>query len=504
MVKKLKFCVNGIWKESSSGKYFDVTDSSTGEIMAKAPCCTKSEVEEAIQAAADAFPEWSATPVTVRAQMMFKWRSILLEHVDELTLLVSKEVGKNFDEARGDVLKTVECTELACSVTVLMQGYSTNEITKGFDTVLYRESLGVFVGIAPFNFPAMLAWGWMIPMAIATGNTYVIKASNLTPMTAIRIMELFCDEAGFPKGVVNLVTCNNEEAELLLTHKHVKGVTFVGSTTVGRHVYATAAANGKRVQALCEAKNHCLVMADADIENAAKVIVNSAFGCAGQRCMALRVVVVQEEIADALVNRIVGQAKEYTVGCAYKPDTKLGAMVTAESKQKVYDWIDKGIKEGAKLVLDGRGVKVPQYENGFFIGATIFDEVKPEMSVGNEEIFGPVLIIKRVKSFNEGIALMNANQFANGSAIFTQSGYFAREFTQKTHGGMVGINVGIPVPSSYFPFTGHKNSFFGDLHVLGRDGIAFFTEAKCVTTRWFDESFKDHKLGTWEGGLNSL
>ncbi len=305
-----------------------------------------------------------------------------------------------------------------------------------------------------------------------------------------------------PDGVVNIVTCSRNEAELFLKHPEVKGITFVGSTSVGKHVYATATANGKRVQALCEAKNHALVLEDAPLERTARGIINASFGCAGERCMALPVVVAQSTIADRLVELLVKFAKELKIGPAYDKASELGPLVTEEHRQFVLSKIEKGIGEGAKLVLDGRSAKVVNHEKGFYLGPCIFDHVNTEMSIGNEEIFGPVLCVKRVGDFEEGLCLMNSSRFANGSVIFTQNGYYSREFASRTHGGMVGINVGIPVPIGVFPFTGHKNSFFGDLHTLGKDGIRFFTETKAVTTRWFnEEEMKQQKIGTWDGTI---
>ena len=372
-------------------------------------------------------------------------------------------------------------------------------MTTGFDTASYRVPLGVVAGIVPFNFPAMIPWGWMVPLAIATGNTVVLKAASYTPLTSMRIMELFYEEAGFPKGVVNLVTCSRKESELFLTDPRIKAVTFVGSTDIGKHIYSVAAAHGKRVQAQCEAKNHALVLEDCDLESATNAIINSTYGCAGMRCMALPAIVVQESIADRFVALLKKKAMALKIGCAYDPETQLGPLVTAKHKQNVCNWIQKGIDEGAELVLDGRDVVIPGYENGFFVGPTILDNVKPGMSVGDREIFGPVTVIKRVKDFEEGVAIMNANPFANGSVIFTQSGYYARQFEMLTDGGMVGINVGIPVPSAYFPFSGNKDSFFGDQHVLGIDGVRFYTRAKTVTTHWYDEHSARKPMDTWEG-----
>jgi malonate-semialdehyde dehydrogenase (acetylating) / methylmalonate-semialdehyde dehydrogenase len=341
----------------------------------------------------------------------------------------------------------------------------------------------------------------MAPLCITTGNTLVLKAASWTPLTAMRLTELW-QEAGLPEGVINIVTCSRNEAEILLKHPDIKGISFVGSTSVGLHIYSTAAANGKRVQALTEAKNHGLVLEDAALERSARVIINSSFGCAGERCMALPVIVAQDSIADKLVNLLVKYASELKIGPAYDKTSQLGPLVTESHRQSVLSWIEKGIQEGAKLVLDGRGVTVKGYEKGFYLGPTIFDHVTPEMTIGDQEIFGPVISVKRVKNFEDGIQIMNHNQFANGSVIFTQSGYYAREFTRLTHGGMVGINVGIPVPVGIFPFTGHKDSFFGDLHALGKDGVRFFTETKAVTTKWFDEEeMKKTKVDTWDGSV---
>lgn len=500
-VIRKKYCVNGEWLESKTDTYKAVTDSSTGEVIAEVPCCTQDEVESAIAAAHAAYPEWSRLSLSKRTQMLFNWRNILLDHLEELTLLCSKELGKNLDEARGDVLKAIEPTELACALPSIIQGDTAMQVTTGFDTATYRMPLGVCAGIVPFNFPAMIPWGWMVPLAIATGNTYVLKAATQTPLTSMRILELFYEEGKFPKGIVNLVTCGRKEAEVLLTDPRVKAVTFVGTTQVGKHIYSIASEHGKRVQAQCEAKNHALVLEDCDLESTTNAIINSTYGCAGMRCMALPVVVVQESIADEFVKMLKEKAQKLTVGCAYDPATKLGPVVSAAHQKRVCDWIQKGVDEGAQLVLDGRGIKVPGYENGFFVGPTIFDRVKPGMSVGDCEIFGPVTLVKRVKDFDEGLALMNANPFANGSVIFTQSGYYARKFSFLTDGGMVGINVGIPVPSAYFPFSGNKDSFFGDLHVLGKDGVRFYTRAKTVTTHWYDESSRHVKVGTWEGSV---
>jgi malonate-semialdehyde dehydrogenase (acetylating)/methylmalonate-semialdehyde dehydrogenase len=436
-----------------------------------------------------------------RAQIIFKFRDILEDHIDELTDIIAHENGKAWEEAKGEVLKIKEPIEFACSIPTLMLGESLMDTSKGYDTTLYREPVGVFAGIVPWNFPGMIPMGWMAPLCIATGNTMVIKAASMVPMTAMRCAELW-QEAGLPDGVLNIITCSRNESEILLKHPDVKGISFVGSTSVGQHIYETAAAHGKRVQVLGEAKNHGLVLEDAPLERTAAGIMNSSFGCAGERCMALPVIVAQESIADKLVEILKTKASALKVGPAYDKTTEMGPVVSAEHRNSIIKWIEKGIEEGAELVLDGRNIVVPGYEGGYYLGPTIFDHVTPEMTIGQQEIFGPVLCIKRVKDFEEGIELMNSNPFANGSVIFTQNGYYAREFARRTHGGMVGVNVGIPVPVGIFPFNGHKMSFIGDLHVLGKDGVRFYTETKTVTTRWFDEDeLKKTKVDTWDGSV---
>ncbi len=495
----MKPYIGGQWIDSESQKYNTIYDPSTGKPIAQVPQCTAAEVEKAIAAAKAAFPAWKNTPVRNRANIMMKLRNLIERDKEELTRMVATENGKCWSEAAGDVAKALEMTELACSAPSLLMGESLMDTSRGYDTTLYREPIGVFAGIAPWNFPAMIPVGWMAPLAIVCGNTFVLKPASTTPMTCMKFAELY-KEAGVPDGVFNIVPCSRTEAEILLTHPDVRGITFVGSTEVGLHVYSTAAAHGKRVQALCEAKNHALVLKDAPITRTAAGIMNSSFGCAGERCMALPVVVVEEEIADALVAELVRLCKEQKIGPAYDKTSNLGPVGSKSHQKFVLDWIEKGIEEGAQLVLDGRNVKVEGYEDGYYIGHTIFDHVTEDMTIGTREVFGPVLCIKRVKSFEEGLALMNRNPFANGSVIFTQNGYYAREFAKNTDGGMVGVNVGIPVPIGVFPFCGHKRSFFGDLHCHGKDAFRFYTESKCVTTRWFDEEeMKKENVDTWDG-----
>lgn len=500
-MNKLKYYCNGEYRESKTGTYYEIHDPSTGKATGQVPCCTNEEVLEAIEAAKAAYPGWSRTPAIKRAQILYKVRDLLVEHMEELTMLVAEENGKVWSEAEGDVLKAKEGTELATQAPSLMMGESIMDASQGYDTVKYYEPLGVFAGIVPVNFPAMIPFGWMTPVCLACGNTMVLKAASLTPRTALRIAELY-QEAGLPDGVLNVITCSRNEINTIIDHPDVKGITFVGSTPVGKLIYERAAKAGKRVQALCQAKNHALVMADTPIKRTVAGVINSAYGCAGQRCMALSCCVVEESIADEFVEELVRQAKQIKIGPAYDKTSTLGPITYEKHYREVIADIDKGVREGAELVLDGRNCKVEGYENGYYVGPTIFDHVTEDMSIGTEEVFGPVLCIKRVKDFNEGLAVMNGNPYANGSVIFTQNGYYSREFVRHTDGGMVGVNVGIPVPIGFFPFAGHKDSFFGDLHCLGKDAYRFFTESKCVTTRWFNEEESvNTSVTTWDGTI---
>jgi malonate-semialdehyde dehydrogenase (acetylating)/methylmalonate-semialdehyde dehydrogenase len=503
-LKKLKYFSGGQWLESATTKYMDCFNPSTGEVIAKAPCCTKEEVEATIAAASAAYPAWSNTPVSKRVQVLFKMKTLIDQNLKELTTLLCTEMGKDWLGSMGDILKVNEVIEFACGAPHLLKGESSMNCSTGYDTVLYKESVGVFAGIAPWNFPAMIPHGWMAPICIASGNCMILKAASHVPQTSMRLMELW-QEAGLPAGVLNVMTTSRNEAEILLEHQDIKGVSFVGSTKVGLHIYKTAAANGKRVQALTEAKNHALVLKDCKVERTARGIMNAFCGCAGQRCMALPAIVVENAIADELIFHLKKFASEVKVGPGYDKSNDMGPVVTEGHKNFVTDWIETGIKEGADLILDGRNVEVAGHENGFYVGPTIFDNVTEEMSVGREEIFGPVLCIKRVENFDEGIKIMNDSRFANGSVIYTQNGHYARQFAKETDGGMVGINVGIPVPLGIFGFTGHKQSFFGDLHCMGQDGFKFFTESKVVTQTWFKEDGEiEGKVDTWDGTITSM
>ena len=502
VAKKLPYYSAG-WKESKTAKYMECFDPSTGEVIALAPQCTTDEVNQAVAAAAAAFPAWADTPPNKRVQVLFRMKALMDKHLDEITRLVATEHGKVLDEALGDAIKVTELVEFACGIPHLLKGPALMNVTPGYDTTQYVEPLGVFAGIVPWNFPAMLPHGWIAPLCIATGNTLVLKLASFVPQSAIRIMELW-EEAGLPKGVINMVTCSRNEAEILLKHPDVKGVSFVGSTSIGKHIYATAAANGKRVQALTEAKNHALVMRDAAIERTAASIVNSACGCAGERCMALPTVVVEEVVADKLVACITAMMKDLKVGPAYDKASKLGPMINGEHRQSVINWIQKGVEEGAKLVVDGRSLKVAGHEDGFFIGPCLFDQVGTDMTIYKEEIFGPVLSVVRVPDFEAAIELINSHQFANGTSLFTASGRAAREFVSRIQVGMVGINVPIPVPMAFHSFGGWKASLFGDHSIHGPEGVRFYTEPKTLTAHWFsEEEAREAKvLNTWDGMIS--
>ncbi|MCL5104871.1 MAG: CoA-acylating methylmalonate-semialdehyde dehydrogenase [Armatimonadetes bacterium] len=496
-VRRLKMFIGGEWIASKTDNYFPVHDASTGEVTTEAPRCLPKEVESAIAAAKQAFGPWWQTPAEERIQILFRFKVLLDRNLEELATTLATENGKTHAEAVGSIQRGIEIVEFACGAPTLLMGESLENVSRGVDVVTWRQPLGVCAGIVPFNFPGMIPM-WMFPLAIACGNTFVLKAASMVPNTAARLMELL-HEAGLPAGVVNMITCGRDSVRLLLEHPDVKAISFVGSTSVGREIYQTAAGSGKRVQALTEAKNHALVMPDCVLSRAAQGIVNAAFGCAGERCMALPTIVVLEEIADDLVKLVADAARGINVGHAESPDTTMGPLISAEHRDSVVRWIETGVSEGAKLILDGRSVTVPEHPGGFYLGPTVFDYVTEDMSVGREEIFGPVLCIKRVKSFEEGLELINSSRFGNGSAIFTQSGMYAREFAHRVGAGMVGVNVGIPVPLGFFSFTGWKQSFFGDLHSHGKDGVLFFTEKKSVSYRWFNEQDAAvRKVNTWD------
>lgn len=494
---RIPLFIDGSWILSQTETWASVYNPSTGEVIATSPDCTPEEVSRAVAAARAAFPAWSQKPAVERVQYLFKLKQLLDQNLHELATILATENGKTHAEAVGSVARGIEIVEFACGMPSLMMGESLAQVSREVDVVTYRAPLGVCAGICPFNFPFMIPL-WMFPIAIAAGNTFVLKANGKCPNSAKRLMELV-EETGLPKGVVNMVLCEKDGTTALIEHPDVKAISFVGSTRIGRIVYEKAARAGKRAQALCQAKNHALVLPDCAFEPTVKGIVNAAFGCAGERCMALPVAVVHEAIADKLVPELVKCASRIKVGPSESEGVEMGPLATPEHLRRVTEYIERGVAEGAQLLLDGRECKVEGSPGGFYLGPTIFDHVTNDMVVGSEEIFGPVLCVKRAKSFDEGITIINASPYGNGSAIYTTNGYYAREFVHRVDAGMVGVNVGIPVPLGFFSFTGWKQSFFGDLHSHGKDGVLFYTEKKSVTYRWHkDPQAQIGKISTWD------
>ncbi|GAC1478258.1 MAG: CoA-acylating methylmalonate-semialdehyde dehydrogenase [Candidatus Dormibacteria bacterium] len=471
--------IDGRFRESSAGKADSIPNPATGETIANLPYSTREEINEAVAAAKAAFPAWSETPVPDRAQVMFRFKALFDQHLDELAAIVTRENGKMLDEARGEVKRAVEVIDFACGAPTLMMGSNLDQIARGIDEELTRFPVGVVAGITPFNFPNMVPL-WMIPVAIVTGNTFVLKPSQLTPLSAMRIAELL-EEAGLPKGVFNVVHGANDSVNQLLTHPDIAAISFVGSATVAAYIYATAAANGKRVQALGGAKNHILVMDDADPELSAPHVISSAFGNAGQRCLAGSVAVGVGKIGDALVRELAADAAKLKVGPGTVAGNTMGPVIRGERKTKLLEYIEGAQSEGAQMVSDGRHV---DQKEGFFLGPTIFDKVTPNMKIWKEELFGPVLSVVRASDIDEALKVLNASTYGNMASIFTKSGKYAREFKRRAEAGMLGVNIGVAAPMAFLPFTGWKNSFFGDLHATGQDSIRFYTRHKVTTTRW--------------------
>lgn len=481
IVQTVKNYINGEWVESSSDRTQEVFNPATGEVIAHVPISTKKDVDMAVAAAKEAFRTWKDVPVPKRARIMFKFQQLLVENWDELAKLITKENGKNYKEAYGEVQRGIECVEFAAGAPTLMMGSQLPTIATNLESGVYRYPIGVIGGITPFNFPAMVPL-WMFPMAIALGNTFVLKPSERTPLVPLRLAELL-EEAGVPKGVFNIVHGAHDVVNGLLDHENVKAISFVGSQPVAEYVYKRGTANLKRVQALSGAKNHSIVLADADLENATTQIINAAFGSAGERCMACSVVAVEESIADEFIEKLVDKANKIKIGNGLEEDVFLGPVIREEHKARTLQYIDIGIKEGATLVRDGR--KDTEAQNkGYFIGPTIFDHVTSEMKIWQDEIFAPVLSITRVKDLTEAIELANKSRYANGACIFTRSGAAVRQFRETIDAGMLGVNIGVPAPMAFFPFSGWKDSFYGDLHANGKDSIEFYTRKKVVTQRW--------------------
>ena len=485
--------VQGAAVPGQSGRFGTVFDPAIGKPRLQVAFASRNETGRAVSAAAAAIPTWAATPPLQRARVLFRFKELIEQHRDELAGLITAEHGKVLADARGEVTRGLEVVEFACGIPHLLKGEFSENVGSGVDSWSLRQPVGVCVGITPFNFPAMVPL-WMFPIAIACGNTFVLKPSEKDPSCPLRLAELLT-EAGLPPGVFNVINGDREAVDTLLTHPQVSAVSFVGSTPVAEHIYRTAAEHGKRVQALGGAKNHMVVLPDADIELAANALMGAAYGSAGERCMAISVAVAVGDAGDRLVRALQPKLKALKIGPGTLPDVDMGPLVTGEHRDRVRGYIDTGVAEGATLVVDGRTTKITGAEAGFFLGASLFDDVTPAMRIYREEIFGPVLVVVRARSFTEALQLVSDHEFGNGTSIFTRDGRAAREFTHAVAAGMVGINVPIPVPMAFHSFGGWKRSLFGDLNVHGPDGVRFYTRLKTVTARWFADGSADTVSG---------
>ena len=473
--------IDGKWVDAKTDQFQSVPNPATGEELAQVPISTREDLDEAVKVAKATFKTWSKTPVPKRARILFKYQQLLVDNWDELARLLTQENGKSFKEAQGEVQRGIECVEFAAGAPSLMMGKQLPDIATNLESGMYRYPVGVVGGITPFNFPMMVPC-WMFPLAIAMGNTFVLKPSERTPLLANRLAELF-KEAGLPDGVLNIVHGAHDVVNGLLEHKDVPAISFVGSQPVAEYVYKTGAANGKRVQALAGAKNHSIVMADADLDSAVKEIIAASYGSAGERCMACSVVVAVDDVVEPLIQKLNEKADEIKIGNGLDDDVFLGPVIRKEHKERTESYIRKGQEEGATLVRDGRTDEAYN-DKGYFIGPTIFDNVNSSMQIWKDEIFAPVLSIVRVKNLEEAIELTNESDFGNGACLFTQDGSNVRYFRENIEVGMLGVNIGVPAPMAFFPFSGWKNSFYGDLHANGSDGVEFYTRRKMLTARW--------------------
>lgn len=469
---------------SSQGRKLDIYNPATGQISGYIHTADKKIIDQAVAAAKEAFNSWSKTTPVQRAKLLFRYKALLDENVDSLARLITQEHGKTLNEATGSIQRGIAVVDYACGIPTYLKGSLADNVAQGIDCFSLHQPLGVCVGITPFNFPAMIPL-WMFPMAVACGNTFVLKPSEKDPSCPVKLLEL-AKAAGFPDGVVNLIQGDKETVDGLLTHPDVKAISFVGSTAVAEYVYKTAVENNKRAQAFGGAKNHCIVMPDADLDQAAKALTEAAFGSAGERCMALSVVVaVGDQTADKLIQKMQPLIKKLKIGPGTAENVDVGPLVTQQHWERVKSYIQLGQQEGAKLVIDGSDYKPKEYADGFFMGASIFDNVKPNMRIYKEEIFGPVLCLMRVPDFESALTLINDHEYGNGTAIFTRDGYTARQFSERVQVGMVGVNVPIPVPVAYQSFGGWKRSIFSDIGMYGSEAIRFYTKWKTVTQRWF-------------------
>ena len=475
--------IDGVALDGNSGRYGDVYNPSTGEVVHKVALATADETCEAIRSASEALPAWAATPPAKRAQVLFSFRNLLISHLDELVGILSLEHGKTIDDAKGSLTRGLEIVEFACGAPQLLKGQYSEMVASGVDSYAIRQPVGVCAGITPFNFPGMVPM-WMFPLALACGNTFVLKPSEKDPSTPLRLAELMI-EAGLPAGVLNVINGDKEAVDTLLTDPRVEAISFVGSTAIGEYVYQTGSHHGKRVQALCGAKNHMVVMPDADLDQVVDAVIGSAYGSAGERCMAISVlVIVGDETADRLVEMLAPRIEGLKVGPFTDSSSEMGPLVTPQHLQKVTGYVDLGVEEGAELVVDGRQIEVPGHEEGCFLGGCLFDRVTPRMRLYQEEIFGPVLSVVRAEDYEQALKMVNDHEYGNGVAIFTRDGDAAHDFSTRVRVGMVGVNVPIPVPVAYHSFGGWKRSLFGDHSIHGTEGVHFYTRLKTITSRW--------------------
>lgn len=479
-VRELSFYINGEWEAAQRQSLHDVTNPATGAVLAHVPYATSADINRTVEAAHRAFLAWRNVPVVDRVQVLYRYKALLEKHAEAISQTLTSENGKTIDDARAETRRAIQMVEVACGMPSLMMGDSLNDVARDIDCHTIRQPIGVCAGITPFNFPAMVPM-WMYPFAIACGNAFILKPSEKVPLTPNRAAELL-HEAGLPAGVFNLIHGDKTAVDALLTHPLVRAVSFVGSTPIAKYIYKTSATEGKRVQALGGAKNHLVIMPDAELPKTVEAIIGSAFGAAGERCLAGSVLVAVGKVADPLLKLLLERTRNMKVGDGAQPEVEMGPLVTAEHRDRVESYIEKGVAEGAVSLCDGRAGKSTE---GFFLGPTIFDHVKPEMTIAREEIFGPVLSVIRVNTLDEAIDLVNSSSFGNATAIFTQDGKAARTYASRVDVGMIGVNVGVAAPMAFFPFAGWKNSFFGDLHAHGKDAVSFYTEQKVLMTRWF-------------------
>ena len=482
-MKSIAHWINGAAVEGQSTRTGPIFNPAVGEQIGEVRLAGAADVDSAVKAAQAALPEWAALPPLRRARIMFRYNELLLQHTDELAELITAEHGKTIEDSKGDITRGREVVEFACGIPHLLKGDFSEDVGTGVDAYSIRQPVGVCAAITPFNFPAMIPL-WMFPLAIACGNTFILKPSERDPSCPLRLVEL-ATEAGVPDGVVNMVNGDKEAVDAILTHPGISAVSFVGSTPVASYIYSTAAASGKRVQALGGAKNHMVVMPDADMDQAADALIGAGYGSAGQRCMAVSVAVaVGDRTADSLVANLVPRIQELKIGPGADADIEMGPVVTEQAYNRIRGLIDKGVAEGAELVLDGRDFTLQGYENGYFMGGSLFDRVTEDMEIYKQEIFGPVLAVVRAPDYETAVDLVNRNEYGNGTAIFTKDGDAARDFAERVQIGMVGINVPIPVPVAYHSFGGWKRSLFGDTHMHGMEGVRFYTRLKAITSRW--------------------